>query len=162
MNEKCKRLGKWVLQTYLFFWGLFVMSFTIDYQLCCAQEISKDDWSNHRQTKTQNDSDVVLANLIFDLQDILAAEYWGRNPFLPYANLQGGDKVELNSFQAGKNDRVFFLETIKWNRNGKNAIINHQKMALGDTLRDYTINYIGEKVVILKSKNDYVVLSLNE
>ncbi len=159
MNIRNKQLNLFPIRIC---WILFSILFVMNNAVCLAQVLSNIDSSGYEISDTKNDSDVVLSNLVFDLKDILADEYWGRNPFLPYANLRGGERIELNSVQADKNDRVFFLEQIYWIRNGKRAIINKQKLMSGDTIKGYRINYIGEKVVILKSKNDYVVLSLNE
>lgn len=159
MNIRNKQLNPFPIRIC---WILFTILFMVHNAVCLAQVLSTDDSLRHELSVTKDDSDVVLSNLVFDLKDILANEYWGRNPFLPYANLRGGERIELNSVQADKNDRVFFLEQIYWIRNGKRAIINNQKLMSGDTIKGYHINYIGEKVVILKSKNDYVVLSLNE
>lgn len=156
MNSK--KLNSLKLNAFLFLGIVLMMNI---YTIGVAQDNDQPD-SLVMKASVAHDYDVVLTNLVFNVQDILSSEYWGRNPFLPYANLRGGEVVQLNDVQADKNNRVFILEKILWKNGGKRAVINHHKIALGDTLKGHSINYIGVKVVILKSINDYVVLSLNE
>ncbi|MFZ5516330.1 MAG: hypothetical protein ACOY90_06805 [Candidatus Zhuqueibacterota bacterium] len=162
MKGNAGKLVEFILRPALCQGWLMIFSVMMLITQSAAQDAGKDSAATAPLSVAENDSDIVLSDLEFHVQEILSEECWGRNPFLPYANLQAAHVSRLNPVQAGVNDKVFVLEKIHWNRGGRSAIINHKKLATGDALNDYTVVYIGEAVVILQLKDDYVVLSLNE
>jgi len=162
MKESAGRLVNLVAGSVRCRGWLVIFSIMIFVTLSLAQKGAQDSAATAQLRVAENDSDIVLSDLEFHAHEILSEECWGRNPFLPYANLQAVQTGGLNPVQAGVNDHVFVLEKIQWGHGGRLATINHKKMAYGDALNDYSVIYIGETVVILQLNDDYVVLSLNK